>query len=210
MLDDFRHDKQDQSLDTMSEGSSLPWSKKIALLCLAIAIIGLFIFFTSDSWGSDSKSSKSKDDLTQEIESLKIRVADLEQRSQSKSLHDESMPEETDLSIDGTSKASPQPLSNLKSLIEQELQDSPSVVAEVDETVPAKVETPAPSKKASHKGDSGKQMYTVQKGDTLTKIAQKFYGSQKKWKRIVEANKDKLGQNQVLKAGMTLVIPKDE
>lgn len=203
MLDDFRNDKQDPSLDNMSDGSSLPWSRKIALLTLAIAIIGLFIFFTSDSWGSDSKSSKSKDEISQEIEALKVRVADLEQKLLANPIRDGALNES--LSIDGRETAS-QPLSNLKSLIEQELQESPSVIAEVEETTPAKTQP----KKPSQKVESGKQSYTVQKGDTLTKIAQKFYGSQKKWKRIVDANKDKLGQNQVLKAGMTLVIPKDE
>jgi LysM repeat protein len=209
MLDDFR-DKQDPSLDPLSEGSSLPWSKKIALLSLAIAIIGLFIFFTSDNWNSDSKSSKSKDELTQEVDALKIRVSDLEQKLQGKYQQMATFSESTDLSMDNSQKSSPQPLVNLKSLIEQELQEAPVVIAEINETPPVKSETPTPSKKPTKKADTGKQTYTVQKGDTLTKIAQKFYGSQKRWKRIIEANKDKLGSNQTLKAGMTLVIPKDE
>ncbi len=49
MLDDFRQEKQEQPLDPLSEGSPLPWGKKIGLLCFAIALIGLFIFFTSDT-----------------------------------------------------------------------------------------------------------------------------------------------------------------
>jgi nucleoid-associated protein YgaU len=213
MLDDFRQEKQDQPLDPLSEGSPFPWGKKIGLLCLAIALIGLFIFFTSDTWSSDSNDPKGKNELAQEVEQLKIRLADLEQRVPNRSFALSSMPAGTDASEGETPAIGGAPaMANLKSLIEQELQETSASSLDVPLETLAKAETsPTPQpqpKKQSAKADS-KQTYTVKKGDTLSKIAQNFYGSPKKWRRIVEANKDKLGQSQVLKTGMTLVIPKD-
>ncbi|MEW6009516.1 MAG: LysM peptidoglycan-binding domain-containing protein [Candidatus Omnitrophota bacterium] len=50
--------------------------------------------------------------------------------------------------------------------------------------------------------------YTVQKGDTLQKISQKFYGTVKKWPKIYEANKDKLKTPQKIYPGQVLKILK--
>jgi len=51
------------------------------------------------------------------------------------------------------------------------------------------------------------EKYTVQKGDTLQKISQKFFGTTKKWNKIYEANKDILkGPNKVY-VGQVLNIP---
>jgi nucleoid-associated protein YgaU len=214
MLDDFRQEKQDQQLDPLSEGSSLPWSKKIGLLCLAIALIGLFIFFTSDTWSSDSKNSKGKDELAQEVEQLKIRVSDLEQRLPTRTITTTAMTMGTDTQDSESESSTNAPaMANLKSLIEQELQETASVSMDAGHDLQAKAETPSTSqpqaKKQTSKPEIKQATYTVKKGDTLSKIAQQFYGSPKKWRRIVEANKDKLGQSQMLKAGMTLAIPKD-
>ena len=213
MLDDFRQEKQDQPLDPLSEGSPLPWGKKIGLACLAIALIGLFIFFTSDTWSSDSKNTKGKDELAQEIEQLKIRLTDLEQRTPNRAFAAASMAPSSELSEQDAQHSSSAPaMANLKSLIEQELQETAASSIDTPHEAIAKAETastPASqAKKAAAKTDA-KQTYTVKKGDTLSKIAQQFYGSPKKWRRIVDANKDKLGQSQMLKAGMTLVIPKE-
>ena len=205
MMDDFRQDKQEQPLDPLSEGSALPWGRKIGLTCLGVAVVGLFIFFTSDSWSSDSKKSVGTDMLAQEIEQIKVRLTDLEQHSVSRPLATAEVASMTDAAAEDGPTVDAPAMANLKSLIEQELQETGSPTE--SQTVVAKADTPA--KKTVAKADAKPQTYTVQKGDTLSKIAQKFYGSSKKWRRIVDANKDKLGQSQVLKAGMTLVIPKD-
>jgi LysM repeat protein len=49
--------------------------------------------------------------------------------------------------------------------------------------------------------------YTVQSGDSLTRIAQKFYGDGSKGDRIFQANRGKLKSMNALKEGQVLVIP---
>ena len=208
MMDDFRQDKQDQPLDPLTEEPSLPWNKKIGLICLGVAVVGLFIFFTGDGWGSDSKKPQGLDELTHEVEQIKARLADLEQHSPGRPL----VPAETPALSDAAAAEAPSDapaMANLKSLIEQELQESGVTTADAPTAV-ARAETPVAQKKPVVKADAKQQTYTVKKGDTLSRIAQQFYGSSKKWRRIVDANKDKLGQSQVLRAGMTLVIPPKE
>jgi nucleoid-associated protein YgaU len=208
MMDDFRQEKQDQPLDPLTEDSSLPLSRKVGLICFGVAVIGLFIFFTGDSWGSDSKKPQGVDELAHEVEQIKARLADLEQRSVGHVF----APTEAIADIAATQEApaaDAPAMANLKSLIEQELQEPGAATAEAPTAVSSKNETAVAQKKPAAKADAKQQVYTVKKGDTLSKIAQQFYGSPKKWRRIVEANKDKLGQSQVLRAGMTLVIPKD-
>lgn len=49
--------------------------------------------------------------------------------------------------------------------------------------------------------------YKVQKGDTLMKISRKCYGNSRYYYLIAEANRDKLGKNNQIRIGQTLVIP---
>ncbi len=51
------------------------------------------------------------------------------------------------------------------------------------------------------------QTYTVVKGDSLSKIAKKFYGSANKWRVIFEANGDQLSNPDLIKPGQVLKIP---
>ncbi|KYC42293.1 hypothetical protein WA1_20170 [Scytonema hofmannii PCC 7110] len=52
------------------------------------------------------------------------------------------------------------------------------------------------------------QNYTVQSGDTLFLIAQKFYGDGNRWREIYEANRGVIGGSpEQLQVGMVLVIP---
>ncbi len=49
--------------------------------------------------------------------------------------------------------------------------------------------------------------YLVKKGDVLSSISQHFYGTAKKWPKILDANRDVLASPEKLKVGMTLRIP---
>lgn len=51
--------------------------------------------------------------------------------------------------------------------------------------------------------------YTVLNNDTLEKISQKVYGTSKKWKKIYEANSDRLKDPNRIYAGQVLKIPQD-
>lgn len=56
-------------------------------------------------------------------------------------------------------------------------------------------------------GEKKYTSYTVQKGDTLQKISQKFYGTTKKWKMLYEENKDVLKSPDKVYPGKTIKIP---
>lgn len=52
------------------------------------------------------------------------------------------------------------------------------------------------------------ETYRVQRGDTLSKIAQKVYDDSSKWTVLYEANKDALANPRDLKRGQSLRIPR--
>lgn len=55
--------------------------------------------------------------------------------------------------------------------------------------------------------ETTQQTYTVAKGDTLSKIAKKFYGNANAWRGIFEANTDQLSNPDLIKPGQVLKIP---
>nr|HPK73125.1 LysM peptidoglycan-binding domain-containing protein [Vicinamibacterales bacterium] len=50
-------------------------------------------------------------------------------------------------------------------------------------------------------------MYTVVAGDSLSKIAKRYYGDANQYMKIFEANKDQLKDPNLIKVGQTLRIP---
>jgi NitT/TauT family transport system substrate-binding protein len=56
----------------------------------------------------------------------------------------------------------------------------------------------------------GVQEYTVKLGDTLSKLAERFYSSMSKWEKIYEANKDILKNPHYIYVGQKLIIPLDD
>lgn len=51
--------------------------------------------------------------------------------------------------------------------------------------------------------------YTVEPGDTLSHIAQRFYGRAGRWRAIFEANRDQLDDPDLIRPGQVLLIPAD-
>ena len=51
------------------------------------------------------------------------------------------------------------------------------------------------------------QSYTVVGGDSLSKIAKHFYGDANQWRRIFEANTDKIKNPDLIHPGQVLTIP---
>jgi nucleoid-associated protein YgaU len=74
----------------------------------------------------------------------------------------------------------------------------------------ADIQAPAAAAAAAAGGASStpaSRTYTVQPGDSLSKISKQFYGDANKYMKIFEANKDKLADPDKIKAGQELVIP---
>lgn len=66
-------------------------------------------------------------------------------------------------------------------------------------TAPA---APAPASPAS-----AARTYTVVSGDSLSKIAQREYGDAQQWRKIYEANRDKISNPDLIHPGQVLNIP---
>ncbi|MGA0333423.1 MAG: LysM peptidoglycan-binding domain-containing protein [Kiritimatiellia bacterium] len=57
--------------------------------------------------------------------------------------------------------------------------------------------------------ESTVRTYTVQRGDTLSRISQKMYGEASKWRMIYDANREKIPNQNALRLGTVLVIPNE-
>ena len=55
--------------------------------------------------------------------------------------------------------------------------------------------------------DLGSQFYTIVKGDSLSKIAKKFYGDGNKYPEIFEANREIIKNPDLIYPGQTIRIP---
>jgi len=79
-----------------------------------------------------------------------------------------------------------------------------------DLTVNPSLPQPAAQQAAQQTGASaagGMQTYTVQAGDSLSKISRQFYGNANEYMKIFEANRDQLTDPNQIKPGQTLKIP---
>jgi nucleoid-associated protein YgaU len=56
-------------------------------------------------------------------------------------------------------------------------------------------------------GGGGQRTYTVNSGDNLSAIAQHLYGDASQWRRIYEANRDKISNPDLIYPGQVLNIP---
>jgi LysM repeat protein len=68
------------------------------------------------------------------------------------------------------------------------------------------VNSALPAPQAANAPAAGRK-YTVKPGDSLSAIAQHFYGKASEYNRIFEANKDQLSDPDHVRAGQELVIP---
>lgn len=84
------------------------------------------------------------------------------------------------------------------------------------DTVPAKGQTGAgrtadfsnvQGKADTVPADTSAATYTVQKGDTLSAIAQRHYGKASRWHAIFDANRDQLADPDLIRPGQVLKLP---
>ena len=79
---------------------------------------------------------------------------------------------------------------------------SSTTAAEPEATLPPLAPVPSPT------GTTGQsQTYVVVAGDSLSKIAKHFYGNAGEWRRIFEANKDRIKDPDMIQPGWKLTIP---
>jgi LysM repeat protein len=63
------------------------------------------------------------------------------------------------------------------------------------------------SSQLTSKDEHTLQSYTVEKGDSLSKIAQKVYGKASLWRQIYEANQDRIKDPDLIYPGQVLRLP---
>lgn len=81
---------------------------------------------------------------------------------------------------------------------------SPSVVS----SQPIDAEIPTTNNEIRNTNDEIRtRIHVVQKGDTLSSISAKYYGSATQWRKIVLANRDNLPDPNRLAPGIKLIIP---
>ncbi len=66
---------------------------------------------------------------------------------------------------------------------------------------------PLPKETHAKKATRKSQTYVVKKGDTLQTIAKKYYGDSGKWRRIYDANRQRIKDPNKVPVGMKLIIP---
>lgn len=72
----------------------------------------------------------------------------------------------------------------------------------------ADITVAAPQTQAAAVGQSqAPRTYTVQAGDTLSKISRQYYGDANQYMKIFNANRDKLSDPNRIQVGQRLVIP---
>jgi NitT/TauT family transport system substrate-binding protein len=67
-----------------------------------------------------------------------------------------------------------------------------------------------PSQPVPSKMTPSQTQYVVRSGDTLSKLAERFYNSVAKWDKIYEANRDSLKNPNYIFIGQKLIIPSDD
>jgi len=85
--------------------------------------------------------------------------------------------------------------------------DFSGVKASVSSTAPKAADFSNVSSQVTSSAPMTSQSYTVVSGDSLSKIAKRFYGNANRWQEIYEANKSKIKNPDLIQPGQVLVIP---
>jgi nucleoid-associated protein YgaU len=66
---------------------------------------------------------------------------------------------------------------------------------------------PSPVGKSTVQPTPQNREYVIKSGDSLSKIAKQFYGDAGAWKKIFDANKDKIQNPDLIFPGQHIIIP---
>lgn len=104
--------------------------------------------------------------------------------------------------------ANPDLVDQLVSIIHSSVPDPKTLAGGAPEPTPAPTPAPTPTPAPAPAPAPSEQHYTVVHGDTLSGIAQRFYGDAADWPTIYNANRGLIGGNpNVIFPGEALVIP---
>jgi nucleoid-associated protein YgaU len=78
---------------------------------------------------------------------------------------------------------------------------------EMDEFRKRKRDVSQPGEEAPVEEKSKVRTYVVQRGDSLSKIAEEVYGDAGRWREIYEANQDQIKDPNLIRPGWELRIP---
>jgi nucleoid-associated protein YgaU len=67
--------------------------------------------------------------------------------------------------------------------------------------------TNAPRTSAPQQPSTPSREYTIKSGDSLSKIAKQYYGNAGEWRKIYQANRDKIKDPDMIHPGQKIVIP---
>jgi nucleoid-associated protein YgaU len=84
--------------------------------------------------------------------------------------------------------------------------DKPSVEVRGPAMLAAEEVTPQPKDQYAPSAQSPR-VHTVELGDTLFGLARQYYGNQQQWRRIYQANINRIEDPHRIKVGMKLIIP---
>jgi nucleoid-associated protein YgaU len=90
---------------------------------------------------------------------------------------------------------------------EAEKQKAEQAVKQATDTEVANYLEVTPMGDSASGSAAGGQTYTVRSGDTLRKIAQRFYGDEMRWHAIRDANREQLPNPDNIQVGQQLNIP---
>jgi len=201
MLDQYRQDLNSDN-DHLGEGRYQTSRRKMVFTLAGASLALLFFLFIIGAFRSEDEITGEKEGtgaVTNELVDLQARVEKLEQQLLG------TMP----LAASAQDPVSPANDNSLKALIAStDTIDSMNPELELQDDMPQQMQAPSVQEVATPPpAKAAPKTYTIQKGDTLSKISQKFYGTTKKWKSIYEANRDRINNINNLKVGTQIVIP---
>lgn len=211
MLDQYRQDLNSDN-DHLGEGRFQMSRRKVVFTLAGAALALLFFLFIIGAFRSEDEIASEKETTTavaSELVDLQARVEKLEQMVQGSPVLAAKAP---------TQEVNNTPLNDntLKHLIaaDDQIINEPEVNESMGYNPHSQQESQVqtqvqPQQAAPAVVKAAPKTYVIQKGDTLSKISQKFYGTTKKWKSIYDANRDKIHNINNLKVGSQIVIPDD-
>ena len=203
MLDQYRQDLNSDN-DHLGEGRFQMSRRKVVFTLAGAALALLFFLFIIGAFRSEDEIASEKETTTavaSELVDLQARVEKLEQMVQGSPVLAAKAP---------TQEVNNTPLNDntLKHLIaaDDQIINEPEVNESMGYNPHSQQESQVqtqvqPQQAAPAVVKAAPKTYVIQKGDTLSKISQKFYGTTKKWKSIYDANRDKIHNINNLKVG---------